>query len=256
MAAEGDILSISLLENLHRNIVGSLDQLSSDIGNDDEVLALYSILERHSTDIEVIRQYIYNMPRYENFNVELHNTDRKIQSLIYQLEDKISSLHEENVMQNKALEASQRRDSQGSNSNILPKSTSDFEAGETIETLKSRLLSSTYNQLDQVQTTEIQNNYHESLQQELIETLPSMVSSLKEQASQFQEMLMNDANILKEATENFEASQNKFDNVNNLLSKYHKEGKLSYWFYIRVTAMIVVVFLILLIIIRLIPARH
>lgn len=256
MTAEEDIFNVGLLECLHRNILKSLNKLSDDFENDNNLLTLYSLLEKHSTDIQLMRQKVYRKPRFEDFDEELHQTDRKIQNLIYQLEAKIASLYKEEVLQKKVFEDSQRRVSQCSNLPILPKSGSDFESGETIESLKSRLLSTTHNQLDQVQTTEIQNNYHESLQQEIIESLPTMVSSLKEQASQFQEMIMHDANILKEATQNFEASQNKFDGVNNLLSKYHKEGKLSYWFYIRVTAMIVVCFMILLIIIRLIPARH
>lgn len=252
------MMNIELLQSLHKHICNSVQDFENDPvrNGNSSILAIFNELKKYSKDIDMIRKQTYNKSNFEAFNREVHNTDRKIQSLIINLEIQISDLYEEKVSQDQLLRVEQEKELLKTNSPNVSKNSGEFEAGESIETLRSRLLSTNHNQLDQVQTTEIQNNYHESLQQELIETLPSMVSSLKGQASQFQEMLMQDASILKEATQNFEASNGKFDNVNNLLSKYHKEGKLSYWFYIRVTAIIIVAFMIILIIIRLIPARH
>lgn len=77
MTAEEDIFNVGLLECLHRNILKSLNKLSDDFENDNNLLTLYSLLEKHSTDIQLMRQKIYRKPRFEDFDEELHQTDRK-----------------------------------------------------------------------------------------------------------------------------------------------------------------------------------
>ncbi|KAH3664296.1 hypothetical protein OGAPHI_004648 [Ogataea philodendri] len=129
---------------------------------------------------------------------------------------------------------------------------------EPIEALRKRLLSTRDlpSELDALPSAQIQNEQHESFQKELIDSLPSMVSSLKDQAFQFQHMLKQDATILKEASENFESSRGIFEKVNGTLSKYHREGKLGIWFYIRVILFVFLTFAFFLFLIRLIPARY
>lgn len=121
-----------------------------------------------------------------------------------------------------------------------------------INTLRKRLLTSETNQFDSIDS---ENNYHDSIQSDLIDSLPAMVSAIKDQALQFQEMIQNDASILKDVTNKFEMSQGKFTSVNDALNKYQKEGKLGLWFYIRVIGIIFMSFITLLVLIRLIPAR-
>lgn len=127
---------------------------------------------------------------------------------------------------------------------------------ESIEEIKQRLMNTDTPQLDELVSVENQNRYHDSIQQELIDSLPNMVNTIKTQALQFQQLIKEDATYVKEVAETFNESHNKFDNVSERLSKYHKEGKLSLWFYIRLAVSILLAFLILLFIIRLIPARH
>lgn len=239
---------------------------NEDSQGDKDLLVRYSKLLRYARDIEGIRVKVYRNDRLDTFNRKLHVTDRDIQNTILDIELRIEKMRQKAQAQAQAEEELESKKTGASGSGnavdgevveLLGKhSHDDYEAKESIESLRSRLLSTSHNQLDQVQSVEVQNNYHDSLQQELIESLPSMVSSLKEQALQFQEMIKQDAVILKEATQNFETSHGRFDNVNTLLSKYHKEGRLGFWFYIRITSMVLVSFLFLLIIIRLIPARH
>ncbi|GME82975.1 unnamed protein product [Ambrosiozyma monospora] len=132
------------------------------------------------------------------------------------------------------------------------------EDEEDVETLRHRLLTRSHDHpsaLDSVTKTEDQNQYHESFQKELIDALPSMVGSIKEQALQFQDLLKQDAVLLKKATENFESSDGKFGHVNKMLNQFQKEGKLSWWFYVRVIGVVLVVFLVFVLFIRIIPSQ-
>lgn len=135
---------------------------------------------------------------------------------------------------------------------VIEESTPVANEDIDINVLRKRLLTSETNQFDSIDS---ENTNHDNIQSELIESLPALVSAIKDQALQFQEMIQNDANILKDVTNKFEMSQGKFTNVNDALNKYHKEGKLGIWFYIRVIGTIFFSFLTLLILIRLIPAR-
>lgn len=121
-----------------------------------------------------------------------------------------------------------------------------------ISTLRQRLLASESNQFDSI---DAENAHHDGVQSDLIDSLPSMVSAIREQALQFQEMLQHDASILKDVGATFELSQGKFTGVNQALTKYHKEGRLGLWFYVRVVGSIFLAFITLLVLIRLIPAR-
>ncbi|GMM43752.1 hypothetical protein DAPK24_003270 [Pichia kluyveri] len=255
------------MEALHQSIVRGVDELhvlKEGQLNDDDLMDLYLTLVRYSQDIQYMRKQIYESKRVDPLDVKLHQTERKIRILLLNVEIGMEKLHNDKLR----LDSIREREIKSAGIGIDHDSNSiedigngkskfnDFAAGESIDTLKSRLLSTKHDQLNQVQSTEVQNNYHDSIQQELIDSLPSMVTSLKEQAIQFQEMLKQDAVILKEATQSFETSHGKFDNVNELLSKYHKEGRLGFWFYIRITGLVLASFLFLIIIIRLIPARH
>lgn len=123
---------------------------------------------------------------------------------------------------------------------------------DDITTLRNRLMNNHHNQFDSI---DMENSHHDTLQSELIESLPSMVTAIKDQALQFQEMIQHDASILKDVTNKFEISNGKFDTVNDALNKYHKEGKLGLWLYVRLAVGVFVAFFFLLALIRLIPAR-
>lgn len=258
---------VGIYTALNEKITKDMAEIAQD-GNtesilDKDLLKHYNKMIRYSNEVDKIRHTTYSEKQMTTLNDSLHITSRDLQNIILQIEVRIDRLYKrkvQNDLKEKKLiersQASENGDDLVEDISNSGKRFGDYSATEDIDTLRSRLLNTNYNQLDEIETTEVQNNYHNSIQQELIDSLPSMVTSLKEQALQFQGLIKQDANVLREATQNFEASHGKFDNVNALLSKYHKEGRLGFWFYIRVIAMILVSFLFMLIIIRLIPARH
>lgn len=265
MIPDTENLYVVLHSRIEREVM-QLKQKHGEAGSgegaaDDELLVTYNRLLRYARDIDSIHMKVYQNERLGAFNKKLHLTDRDIQNILLDVEMRIDAMHRraqaKRERESKHVEdVANGGNTEGGVEMVSGYQHDEFEGRESIESLKSRLLSTRHDQLDQVESMELQNNYHDSIQQELIDSLPSMVSSLKDQALQFQEMIKQDAVILKEATQNFETSHGRFDNVNTLLSKYHKEGRLGFWFYIRIISMVLVSFLFLLIIIRLIPARH
>lgn len=253
-------LFTTLEKKISQDIEICLNDDRIDSINDDELVLNWSKITKYSQDIDFMRRSIHSNERYQKLDQNLHLLDIRIQNLLIEIEDRINRLYKIKCVEEERRKAIEKQNiiEEGNTEDfeLAHRATGDYQTDETIESLRSRLLSTKYDQLDQVQTTEIQNDYHDSLQQELISSLPSMVSALKDQALQFQELIKQDASILKEASQNFEASHGKFDNVNSLLSTYHKEGRLGFWFYIRIFGMVMVSFIFLLIIIRLIPARH
>lgn len=252
-----NVVSIESVQNWHDRVVQDVKTAKS-LNDKASLMVKYNTLLRILTDIDQIRRTTYKSEALKDLEREIHKTEKDIKVLLVETELSVEQLYNSKVQEETKVNQGIENEPHKSETETITGdgATGGAEIGESLEGLKSRLLSTTHSELDHVQSAEIQNNYHESIQKELIDSLPSMVSSLKEQALQFQEMVKQDALILKEATQNFESSHGKFENVNNLLSKYHKEGRLGFWFYIRITAMVLVAFMFLLIIIRLIPARH
>ena len=221
----------------------------------------YAALKSIARDIEVLRKQIYfsGGDAKRALDEKLHALDRQVQDQLFETEHQINATYtekererQEKIEAQNAVEKTKKHQEDDKDLDVV------LEGEESVSTLRKRLLSSVNSQteLDVVQSTESKNAYQESLQQDLLESLPSMVSGVKEQALQFQDLLKQDAAILKEATENFEKSHGRFGVVNEMLAKYHKEGKLGIFFYIRVIACIVLAFILLVFLIRLIPERH
>lgn len=249
------------------NIINRLDEIKQvDIEKDTGKLAKlpicrYSVLKSIATDIEVLRRQIYfaNANTDSNLDQRLHTLDKQVQDLLFEAEYQVKTTynHKQREREEKTKAQDKKQGTQKEESDPQDLDVA-LEGEESVSTLRRRLLSTVNSktELDVVQSTEAKNEYHESLQQDLIESLPSMVSGVKEQALQFQDLLKQDAAILKEATENFEKSHGRFGVVNEMLAKYHKEGKLGIFFYIRVIACVVLAFILLVFLIRLIPERH
>lgn len=228
-----------------------LEQLDCDDKNWKSLpLCRYAALVSLSKDLDSIRIKTYNDRQYRELDTQLHDLDRRLQDMMYSIERKINSHYE----RAKEIEKKQERTENPNGSSVELQA----DSPESVNELRKRLLATKNNttQLDTVESTDYQNNYQESMQQDLLDSLPAMVTGLKDQAMKFQDLLVSDAQVLKEATENFEKSHGRFGVVSDMLSKYHKEGKLGIFFYIRVILMVVVAFILLLAIIRLIPARH
>lgn len=248
-------LSFHLVDVLNKRFQLVQDQLPGD--DTATCICRYSALSTLDKDVDELRKQIYTIhhrdhsTEYDELDSRLHVLDQNIQDSRFEAQYVIDKSYKE-----KTAEEDHNKDE--TSKTIKSKQNDGSVQGESITSLRKRLLSvkSGQSELDAVQSTQVKNQHYESLQQALLDSLPSVVNDVKEQAVQFQDMLKEDAVILKEATENFEKSHGKFGVVNEMLMKYHKEGKLGLFFYIRVIAMVLIAFLMLVILIRLIPERH
>ncbi|KAG7794210.1 hypothetical protein KL929_005143 [Ogataea haglerorum] len=233
------------------------DELRELNARNKNILSAYLSVKRLVTVMNSVRRHSFTPERkYTDTTSEYHRIHKSLLDLEFELGFKIRSRKLQYLPTVKAGEAEAEKSNLQEPLHaiqiIAP------EDDEPLDSLRERLLSTRNepSQLDSIYTAQIQNEEHESFQKEMIDSLPLMVSSLKSQASKFQQMLKEDAVILKEASENFESSENVFDKVNTTLSKYHREGRLGLWFYIRVVLFVFLTFAFFLFLIRLVPARY
>ncbi|KAG7863230.1 hypothetical protein KL939_000549 [Ogataea angusta] len=238
-------------------LISETDELQGRNANNKDLLSAYLSVKRLVSVMNSVRRHSFTS---ENKPTEVISEYHRIHKLLLDIEFELNlKIRSRNVQCSPtseigevSVEKSNNREPLHAIQIISP------ENDEPIDSLRQRLLSTRNepSQLDSIHSAQIQNEKHESFQQEMIESLPLMVSSLKNQASKFQQMLKEDAVILKEASENFESSKSVFDKVNTTLSKYHREGRLGLWFYVRVILFVFLAFAFFLFLIRLIPARY
>ncbi|KAG7873658.1 hypothetical protein KL938_005068 [Ogataea parapolymorpha] len=225
--------------------------------NNKNILSAYLSVKRLISVMNSVRKHSFTLERKSTNTIsEYHKIHKSLLDIEFELDFKIRS---RKLHYSPTIEVDEAK--VGKSSNREPLHVIQIispEDDEPIDSLKQRLLSTGNepSQLDSIHTAQIQNEKHESFQKEMIDSLPLMVSSLKNQTSKFQQMLKEDAIILKEASENFESSKSVFDRVNTTLSKYHREGRLGLWFYVRVILFVFLTFAFFIFLIRLIPARY
>ncbi|KAK6466088.1 hypothetical protein DFJ63DRAFT_311165 [Scheffersomyces coipomensis] len=130
--------------------------------------------------------------------------------------------------------------------------------GEDLNSLRQRLLSNKSTKLDESGTTSSHNDYHESLQSDIINELSQLTSSLRNSAYTLSSKLLNeDMTTLNESQENLLKNMSFFKVVSQNLNNYlgnKDNSSISIWFLLKVTVAIVVSFLFIILIIKIIPS--
>lgn len=130
---------------------------------------------------------------------------------------------------------------------------------EDLSSLRQRLLAGGKQTqlLDSEQSNERLNNYHESVQDNILNELVDLTSGLKDSALRLSSKILNeDLNILNETNENIIRNSNLFKVIDHNLNHYLENksgGKISLMFLIKLTLAIVIGFLFMVIIIKIIP---
>lgn len=87
------------------------------------------------------------------------------------------------------------------------------------------------------------NEHHENLQQEIMNDFAPLVNYLKDAAYKLQHLVEEDKHVMDKAENNLSNTQSQF-NLNSLnLSRFHKQGKLSYWEMAKILFLFVVMIL-------------
>ncbi|ODV64906.1 hypothetical protein HYPBUDRAFT_8369 [Hyphopichia burtonii NRRL Y-1933] len=125
---------------------------------------------------------------------------------------------------------------------------------EDLNELRQRLISD--NSYSNYTTNDQQNDYHESIQDDLYKDLTSLASSLKNSALSLSNKIIDDTKVLSKTSDNLYQNESLMKvvgvNLNNyLLNK--SSGKISIWFLIKVMISIFLLFLIMILLIKILP---
>ncbi|KAI5952926.1 hypothetical protein KGF57_004132 [Candida theae] len=151
-----------------------------------------------------------------------------------------------------------------SNSNsddAVPTTTTTFDNDENLTELRNRLLSKSKSKLDLDSTSpndvDKLNTYHESIQDDILNELSQLTSTLKTSAmSLSSKILGDDLSILNETNENIIRNSNLFKVIDRNLNNYleSKTGnRISLWFLLKCVVGVIGVFLLMMLFIVIVP---
>lgn len=133
---------------------------------------------------------------------------------------------------------------------------------EELSSLRQRLLSSSkLHQINQDNnndgdTTKL-NEYHESIQDDIVNELSELTSTLKSKVIEFSSKLLNqDSDILQQTHDNLSINRTMFDTLNKNLNDYllNKTGwSISIWTLIKFAVALIVIFVVMLLFIIIVP---
>ncbi|KAI5956890.1 hypothetical protein KGF54_000508 [Candida jiufengensis] len=139
---------------------------------------------------------------------------------------------------------------------ILKQRNSSIAETDNLTELRKRLLSTPSKKLTTT-TTESQNDYHESIQEDIINELSQLTSTLKQSALNLSTKILGaDLQVINETNENLIKNSTFLKSIENNLKNYlgNKSGnKISIWFLIKMSVVIVVVFIVMVLFIGIVP---
>lgn len=137
--------------------------------------------------------------------------------------------------------------------------TTEENTEEELSVLRHRLLSgSTQQAFDEGADTGLEkaNNYHESIQEDILNELSGFASNLKESALRFSSKLLEDNKTLNDTTEKLMKNETLMKNVGSNLNNYVLDktgGKVSIWFLIKVLLGSILLFLFMVLLVKILP---
>lgn len=184
---------------------------------------------------------------YNNLRTQLNN--------VY-----ISELDEKLYIVSKLIEKYDKANSPESESNEINEKEVEDEVvvvkEEDLSSLRRRLLSSSSSKLDEKDTTKL-NEYHESLQDDILNELNELTANLKSSAITLSSKILGeDLNILNETNENIIKNSQLFKVIDENLNHYllnKTGGKISIWFLLKCAVGLLIGFIIMLIFITIVP---
>ncbi|KAI5970020.1 hypothetical protein CANMA_000923 [Candida margitis] len=140
--------------------------------------------------------------------------------------------------------------------------TSTDNDDENLTELRNRLLSGSKSKLDLESTSSSNdvdklNTYHESIQDDILNELSQLTSTLKTSAmSLSSKILGDDLSILNETNENIIRNSNLFKVIDRNLNNYLENktgGRISLWFLLKCVVGVIGVFLLMLVFVVIVP---
>lgn len=135
------------------------------------------------------------------------------------------------------------------------------EEEDNLLSLRKRLLSGgTHTSLDDTSNNKSAidktNNYHESIQEDILNELTGFAANLKQSAVNLSTKLLDDNTILNKTSDNLMKNETLMQSVGNNLNNYvtnKSGGKISFWFLMKVLLGSFVLFFLMVVIIKIFP---
>lgn len=132
------------------------------------------------------------------------------------------------------------------------------EDPESLTSLRQRLLAGNKysSSLDQKASSEKHNQYHESLQEDLLSDLTSLAATLRTSAMQLGSKILDDTKVLGETGDNMAKNEGSLRTVGNNLNSYvlnKSGGKIGFWFLLKVAVSVALAFLLMVLLTRVLP---
>ncbi|KAK6203328.1 uncharacterized protein RJT21DRAFT_26311 [Scheffersomyces amazonensis] len=223
-----------------------LNQLSSNITN------LYKSFQQGN-----FKNHKHYAELQTKFNHLVHDV---IDENKYVVDSLISDFDKSNTPTTDTIDEINEINEISSTSTIIPTTTEQKDARhEDLNSLRQRLLTSKSSQLDESNKTNTShlNDYHESIQSDIINELTELTASLKNSAYTLSSKILNDdLLILNETQETLVKNSNLFKVIDKDLNNYilnKTGGKISFWFLLKMSVIISIVFLFVIIFIKIIP---
>jgi len=132
---------------------------------------------------------------------------------------------------------------------------------ENLASLRKRLLSGgTHTSLDDTTNNKSSldkaNNYHESIQEDILNELTGFAASLKQSAVTLSSKLLDDNAVLNKTGDNLMKNETLMKSVGNNLNNYvtnKSGGKISFWFLMKILLSSFVLFFVMVVLIKIFP---
>ncbi|CAI5760626.1 unnamed protein product [Candida verbasci] len=196
-----------------------------------------------------------------NLNLKIHQHNNKSYNQVRSEIDRllVSELDEKEYIINqltKLFEFENEPEIKESEEKEVAETRKDSVVGEDLTTLRQRLLSSSTKTLDGDDSIKL-NEYHDSLQNEILSDLSELTKDLKTSALKLSSKILNDdLIILNETNENIIKNSNLFKVVDKNLGKYLENktgGKISLWLLLKLFIILAVVFMFMILFISIVP---
>lgn len=253
---------IKSLERLIDQYTADINGLSPVDTNEPPLIVKQLTTKKISNDLISIKQQLLTFPSHKHYN-QVNDKLNHLQYITDISRYNLEKIHRQRQSKNHVNPLALTHDDDTpsttdstANSTVIesnPTATGSttIHDSEDITSLRKRLLStSSIVPLQQV------NNYHENIQQDLINDLSTLAGDLKLGAYNLSKKILDDNNLLSKTSDNLMKNNNLMDLVGDNLNSYvlnKSGGKILFWFLLKVLAFILTLFLVMIIIIKIFP---